>query len=259
MRSAQRNVVTTALVVIMGLPNLAIAAYVTGSEYVNYLRQSPAYTVGADAYGPFEWNVRYTRSFDGTQFRKDVQVGFAFDAALNFTEEQKLAYRVAAETNIEQTWNGRYYIEDTATHTYFPLLVDVTLIGPIDQTVTVKATRGASDPVYDMTHWYVDQDTRSYQAHEFGHMLGLFDEYLGGALNQVPDPLLSADGLMGLGALSTTPVMYARYYQQYLDFMNSLNPGGSFRLVPEPSSLWLAVAAILLLGLARSRGALPAG
>lgn len=239
-----------------GASPLAWGSYVTGSEYVNYKRSTAQYLSGGNTYGPYEWNVRYTRSFDGTRFSKDVQIGFSFDAALGYTDAQKNAYREAAERNIEDLWNGRYYLEDLDTSTFFPLLVDVTLIGPLDQTVLIKATQGAGDPVYDMTHWYVDEDTASYHAHEFGHMLGLFDEYIGGAVNQFPDPLLSNDGLMGLGALNAAPVMYERYFQQYLDYMNKLNPGGRFALVPIPEPGMPALVALALAALLLSRGAL---
>ncbi|WP_130301105.1 MULTISPECIES: PEP-CTERM sorting domain-containing protein [unclassified Duganella] len=101
----------------------------------------------------------------------------------------------------------------------------------------------------DMTNWYTG-DSASVKAHEVGHMMGLFDEYIGGAVDKYPGPTLSDDGLMGLGALSDKPVMYSRYYQQYYDYIKKLNPDGSFILltVPEPSQVMLLVAGLMLVG-----------
>jgi PEP-CTERM motif len=86
-------------------------------------------------------------------------------------------------------------------------------------------------------NWFVG-DTASVNAHEFGHMLGLFDEYIGGAIDRYPNPTLSDTGLMGLGALSATPEMLSRYYGQYLGFISTLNPDSTFQL-PEPSTFIL--------------------
>jgi hypothetical protein len=70
-------------------------------------------------------------------------------------------------------------------------------------------------------------------------------------VSQYPNPLLSNDGLMGLGGVQNASfVMCPRYDQHYLDYMNSLNPTGRFSLiaVPLPSAVSLfPVAAPLVL------------
>ncbi|MEQ9409040.1 MAG: PEP-CTERM sorting domain-containing protein [Fuerstiella sp.] len=217
------------------------AGLITGSQNVSGNRSTPAYTHNGTTYGPFGWNYSYTRSFDGTVVKKHLEINFMFDDALNYTDAQKAAYRAAAEANIEGIWNNKFNVKDNNTNKTYAAVVDVTTTGPYNQTVEVKATKALADPPYNMTNWYVDQDTAAFQAHEFGHMLGLFDEYIGGAVNQYPNPLLSNDGLMGLGALNASPKMYARYYQQFADYVKELNPSGSFSMVPvpEPSSVIL--------------------
>jgi hypothetical protein len=81
-------------------------------------------------------------------------------------------------------------------------------------------------------------------AHEFGHYLGLYDEYIGASIDKYPNPTLST-ALMGTGALDNDPQMLPRYYQGYLDFMTGLDPGGRFTLVmaPEPVTFiaWLGI------------------
>lgn len=202
----------------------ASADYVTGSEDIRDRQVS----------GDFSWRYSYTRSFDGEQVMKHVEINFVFSGFSDTFDTD--AYRAQAEANIEAVWNNKFKVRSD-TGDEFPVVIDVTTTGPFNQTVTVfNNTRNTTDRIYSMTKWYALSDTRSLQAHEFGHMIGLFDEYAGGA---VDDPaILSSDGLMGLGALSTNPVMYARYYQQFADFMTELNASGpdvhTFTLVPVP-------------------------
>jgi hypothetical protein len=256
MRTIHDKFAVLAAVCALLLPSIANSHYITGSENVVGTRNTAQYTSGTDTYGPFGWNFSYTRSFDGTALTKHLEIDFMFDLGLGYTNLQKQAYRDAAEANIEGIWNNKFKIVDTSNNMMFALAVDVTTNGPaFNQTVTVKQAQGLGDEPYNMTHWYVGQDTAASHAHEFGHMLGLFDEYVGGAVNQFPNPLLSNDGLMGLGALNANPVMYERYYQQYLDYMKVLNPetDHAFRLSQVPESGGLFYAGILALALFRWR------
>jgi len=229
-------------------------AYFTGSEYVSGSRTTPQYGDSSlldnagnpGPFGPYSWNYAYIRSFDGVKLAKHVEINFVFDAGLGYTDAQKAAYKSAVEANVEGIWNDKFWIEDNDSGDLFALTVDLTTDGSFNQTVAVHAGSGRAD----MLNWYVD-DIAATNAHEFGHMLGLFDEYIGGAVDKYPKPTLTDVGVMGLGALSANPVMYARYYQQYLDFMNVLNPGHSFALVPEPSVLALLSIGIILMALAR--------
>ena len=213
------------------------SALITGDELVTGSISTPQYTDAGVTYGPFAANFSYIRSFDGAQVVKDVQINFVFDTALGFGAAQQAAYRAGVEANIEGIWNNKYVIVDTANNTLFPVVVDVTTTGPrFDQSVNVHPGSGRAD----VLNFFVG-DTASVNAHEFGHMLGLFDEYIGGAIDRYPNPTLSDTGLMGLGALSATPEMLSRYYDQYLGYITALNPDHTFQLasVPEPSTIIL--------------------
>lgn len=215
---------------------------------------APAYTIGSEditghrTSGAFGWDFSYTRSFDGTKFTKHVEIDFLFDGDLGFDDAAKVAWKTGIEANIEAKWNNKFSILDRANGNLFPLTVDVTTGGPFNQTVNVHKAPATGFGPTDMLNWYTNDlaATNSRVAHEFGHMLGLFDEYNGGAVDPA-NPILSNDGIMGLGANLANPVMYPRYYQQYLDYMNNLNTG-NFQLVPEPSStlLFLLGGGILL-------------
>lgn len=228
------------------------SAYVNGSENVTGSLSTPQYgdaTLKDNAgnpgpFGPFGWDYSYTRGFDGTKLYKHLEIDFVFDAGLGYTAAQQTAYKAAVEANIEGIWNNKFEMVDPTNGKKIPITVDVTTAGPFNQTVNVHAGTGRAD----MINWYVN-DSAGVNAHEFGHMLGLYDEYIGGAVDKYPNPTLSNDGLMGLGALNAQPVMYSRYYEQYKDYMNTLNPltpGNTWQItaVPEPE-----IYAMLLIGL----------
>ena len=244
----------SAIIVSIALSNSAFAALTTGSEKVTGSRSTPAYGDGdlkdnagnAGPFGPYSWDYSYTRSFDGTKLVKDIQIDFSFDAGLGYNDTQKSDYIKKVTGNVENLWDNKYVIKDTTSGKLIPILVDITTAGPFNQKVQVHAGSGRSD----MTNWYVD-DGAGVNAHEVGHMMGLYDEYIGGAVDKYPGPTLSDDGLMGLGALNANPVMYGRYYQQYYDYMKKLNPDGSFILtaVPEPSQFLLLSLGMVLMGM----------
>jgi len=242
----------SAIIIAMALAGSASAALNTGSQDITGSRSTPQY---GDAnlkdnggnpgpFGPYGWDYSYTRSFDGTKLVKDIEINFSFDAGLNYNAQQKADYIKNAIAGAEGIWDNKYAIKDLNTGTLYPILVDITTTGPYNQNVQVHAGTGRSD----MTNWYVG-DGAGVNAHEVGHMMGLYDEYMGGAINQYPNPTLSNDGVMGLGALNANPVMYARYYQQYYDFMKQLNPDGNFMLmpVPEPEQVFLLAAGLFII------------
>jgi len=230
-------------------------SYNTGFEYVTSALFTPQYTPNAfpfdtETYGPFGSQANYKQSFDGTALTKEVDLGFVFGPG--FSEGQKSAFRAAAVTGIESVWNNKFLITDTVNNRAFPLTVAVRTAGPVfDQSVTVHSGSGRAD----VHNWYAGSATSQIIAHEFGHMIGLYDEYIGGSVDKYPNPTLSNTGIMGLGANSENPEMHPRYYQSYLDFMNTLNPDGNFILTTvaaaEPSTLFLVVSGITGLLLSR--------
>ena len=95
-----------------------------------------------------------------------------------------------------------------------------------------------------MTSWDTE-DTGQVAAHEYGHMVGNYDEYSGGAVDP-NDPIIDISSLMG----STSPaaITYARHYEPVLDWLERQYPFAVLVVVPvpEPSGLLL----VLLGGLA---------
>lgn len=212
--------------------------YNTGSETIAEFKTAPQYTHEGQTYGPFGWFSGYTQTFDGTSVTKHVGLNFVFSPQ-EFTPAQQSAFQTAAKSDIESIWNNKVVIFDAGNSRTIPLRVDVTTTGPIfHQTVNVVADAGRSNT----SIWYAGSLGPGVKAHEFGHYLGLYDEYIGGGLAKYPSTVPTT-GLMGYGALDQSPPMSLAYYQTYLDFMSALNPSFGFAMsfvtvAPEPST-WL--------------------
>ncbi|MHB8766166.1 MAG: hypothetical protein ACYDA8_17755 [Deferrisomatales bacterium] len=99
----------------------------------------------------------------------------------------------AWEAGIEGLWGGRFAVE-TAEGRRYPILVDADFRGPrFHHEVVVRPGRGRTDQLF----WHLG-DGPEVAAHEVGHMLGVYDEYPGGAVapeGGVTDPasLMTSD------------------------------------------------------------------
>lgn len=186
------------------------------------------------------WDYSYTIRYDGSSLIKDVQIDFNFTFELSAHE--MLEYYNTVENNIESIWNNRYYIQDCTWNQRIAIGVDVTFEGPFNQTVMVYPGDGRAN----MNEWFYE-NTGQINAHEFGHMIGLYDEYPNGALG--PDGLIDDKALMGNGALTSNPTMPSRYYQQWIDWMYKYDQG-CYQLVyiPLPGSMMLAAIGISFVG-----------
>ncbi len=145
-----------------------VAAYSYGallSKSVDY------YENRAD--GGYSWFVHYDLSFDGT--------AFTVSSKINLTGDNPGGLVSTWEQGIEKLWSNKYCLSDGSAS--YAIKVDVQFTDvDADYDVAVHNSYGACD----LLNWYTDTAWGpSYQdelaAHEFGHMIGMFDEYAGGA------------------------------------------------------------------------------
>lgn len=140
--------------------------------------------------GGFAWNSRFDWGFSNQRLMVDV------DIDLVGADPGSLAS--VWEQGIENIFSNRFSIIDGIYN--YPIVFDVDFVDAnADHTVNVIAGTGRTN----MLNWYLDRPggwDNSYHdeiaAHEFGHMLGLYDEYAGGAVNPNISPNTFTNSLM---------------------------------------------------------------
>ena len=129
----------------------------------------------------------------------------------------------AWETAVERIWSRRWAVR-AGDGAEFAVVVDVVFRGPrYLHEVIVERGGGRVDPL----HWHLADDPRVL-AHEVGHLLGLYDEYRGGArppgpFEPDPESVMSQGG--GLGRVR------ARHLQRILAWFRQ-RTGLEAELVP---------------------------
>lgn len=202
--------------------------------------------------GIYSWNYSYDIAFQSQDLVIDIDICL-------YNDDPGAAILKQWEDGIEQIWSNAFDIVDGDLLYDMAFNVDWVLTpAEADFNVRVVAGNGTSN----MLTWYTDDSggwPDSYldeiAAHEFGHMMGLYDEYPGGAVNPATG-LIRPDSIMGQNL--TRP--QSDHYSDFLSWL-SLNSGREFSLifdggehhypVPEPATILLLSSGII--GLAGAR------
>jgi PKD repeat protein len=176
--------------------------------------------VDGDGNPDFGWTSGYDISFVGQTLYIEINIQLVGD-------DPGDALRQQWEEGIEDIWSNSYDIVD-GIYTY-PIEVEVNWVdADPHHVVTVHSELGRAN----MLNWYTESHWgQEYQdeiaAHEAGHMLGLYDEYEGGALD--PDTLFTTtDSLMAdLGPTRSW------HYEQILEWLET-GSGRDLSLAQSP-------------------------
>ncbi len=122
----------------------------------------------------FAWRCGYDISLEDHHVRVSVSIRLIPHAGVSPLELERV--KPAWEEGIEKIWSNRYAIAIPDGRLY-PILIDVAFDAPsFHHQVVVSPGGGRSDQL----NWKI-MNSPSVAAHEFGHMLGAFDEYRQGA------------------------------------------------------------------------------
>lgn len=122
------------------------------------------------------WEVEYRLSSDGSSVLVTVDV---FLDGYDPGRKQKVIW----EKGIERIWNGQALFDDGTD--LYPVVFNFRYVPSGQEMHTVTVHKGSG--VDNATDWYLTQKdlgpdyADEVAAHEFGHMIGNFDEYQGGA------------------------------------------------------------------------------
>jgi len=158
--------------------------------------------------GGYAWDVKYDLAFDGHNFNVITRIDIN-----GFTPSENIISQW--ERGIENLWNT---FSLASVLNYFPVIFDVQFVEDGHNEhydVNVINSYGRSN----MTNWYLDSnwgiDYRDeIAAHEYGHMIGMFDEYQGGATynSKVTSGTLMSDLTHNL---QTNYLFGIEYYAEY--------------------------------------------
>lgn len=201
---------------------------------------------GHNSSGPVSWTYSYDIGLVDNVLMIDVDIAFIGAA------RPGAALRQRWESGIEGIWSTDRY----SVPIHFN--VDWVKAGRGDQTVTIIRGPGP----WSLRTWYMGNPSgwgRRYHeeiaAHEFGHMIGLYDEYAGAPL----DPLTGRVNTGGLMQTLDGPTL-DHYYEAFLAWYEERGEAPLAPLVPEPETILLLGAGVIALLVlpARSIGQ-PAG
>lgn len=159
------------------------------------------------------------------------------------------------EDGIEDIWNDKYFILKDGQH-HISIEIDVVFNESIlhgGANVYNHEVEVRPGPERSNEHKWDTADTGYVAAHEFGHMLGLFDEYAGGATDPGGE-ILDATSIMGSTATGAVP--YKRHYEDFRAWLAAKDTTQSFELflIPEPQSTLLVGVGLFILVVAQRRG-----
>jgi hypothetical protein len=177
----------------------------------------------------FGWTASYDIEFFNSSLNVDIDI--LLQALSNGVLPPPGTFQLNAlkqtwEAGIESIWNNQFVIIKDGRWRY-PISFNVHFM---DQHHTVNVRRpSATINATDMTNWYT-WDTGRVAAHEFGHMLGLFDEYSGGAVDPIT---MIVDNSSIMGSVDPTAVPKPRHFAQYPAWLSSKSPLQTFTIEPH--------------------------
>ncbi len=166
----------------------------------------PAETVAGriTAMNGFVWNYGYDIGQKGSSVVVHVAINLIPSADVTRPELDRV--RDKWEAVIERIWSDRFMLVTTAGER-FPVMIDVTFSGmKFHHDVIVFRNGGRTDEL----NWNL-LISPEVVAHEFGHMIGAFDEYRGGAIAQTAG-ITDRTSIM-TGGLDRGSKTFARHYE----------------------------------------------
>lgn len=194
----------------------------------------------------------YKPAANGYGVRYSYDIAF-IDDALRVDVDVRLWGATVVDSLLDRWESGIESIWSTVDRLKVPILFDVEWVADGDYDNSVRVIDGpgrwnaATFYTVGGSNWG-DSYQEEVAAHEFGHFLGAWDEYQGGALN----PLTMLTGTGGLMETLNGPTLVS-YYQPFLSWYDdrlTASGGGSEDPSPVPEPGTVAMLSLGLLAVA---------
>jgi hypothetical protein len=123
--------------------------------------------------GPIGWTSAYEVEFTGSECRLNINVCLARDA--DVTEAQWNTVKGEAESEFRRVWDNKIRLTESGTGTTYDIRVRLTWVTSGEH-VRIALHSGTGHA--NRRNWYVTPPHVVSRAHELGHQLGLYDEYV---------------------------------------------------------------------------------
>lgn len=156
----------------------------------------------------FAWNYGYDIRWDGHNVLVSTRIKLVPHAGVTPLDLDRI--RPVWKAGIEEIWSHRYALKTPDGKSY-PILIDVSFNGPrFHHRVVVRPGGDVSDEL----NWHM-MNSLEMIAHEFGHMLGAFDEYCLGATDP-SGKIVDVTSIMTSNP--SNGKAYGRHYRKILDW-----------------------------------------
>lgn len=170
----------------------------------------------------FKWRAGFTYQFHDGELKVKVRISAVASARIKGRNIAQLKQNW--EKTIEDTWNNQLVLSKSESQPV-PITFDVifTHVNP-NHRVILKNTGGIDQ------HGWATNMLHVTAAHEFGHMLGAYDEYKGGASS----PSVKMDGTSIMGANIEVGQIYPEHLHLLLEDLKRVLNEEALQIIKKP-------------------------
>jgi hypothetical protein len=177
-----------------------------------------------EAANKFAWNYGYDIKVANRQVI--VRVAINLVPAKGVARPDLDRVKPVWEEGIERVWSNKYALR-TNDERQYPIVIDVSFRGPgFHHDVIVRPGSGRTDEL----NWNID-DSPEIVAHEFGHMLGFYDEYEKGAL--APHDAVIDPGSIMASNPAEGAATFERHYEPFRQWFAGKTKMSNVRIIHE--------------------------
>jgi len=210
-----------------------LSTAVVANCFADYIADIPIERIkGTLTSPPYEWDYGYDIGFSNLEMNIELRLYHR-----NFGPTSDVAQ--LWEAGIENTWNHKFDIADRSFH--YHINFDVVFCSEL-----------SSDVHHSLGSGWTSDTSGQAAAHEIGHQIGLYDEYVGGKVD-FSNPIIDMNSIMG----DLDGAACSRHYQAFLNWVKPAADGRKLSLVeydpswvnptiPEPATLLLLGLGLIL-------------